>query len=158
MTLGLAALKGSSVGIRSSQRWCESFSWSEKSRRTIMRISDAGEESAAPSVSVARADFDFAFDEDFALELPLDFLEEVSTEAACFSSSSLRSILSWSFLSSRNPCFQPSRRCRACWAASSSPPKSKTKNEYAMVMNIGGPGLRCQDLGALFCAGCDSTR
>src|SRR5579864_4922821 len=98
-----------------------------------MRISDAGDESDAASGSAVRADFDFAFDEDFALELPLEVLEEVSAAAAaCFSSSSLRSIFSWSFLSSRNPCFQPSMRWRACWAASSLPPKSKTKNEYAM--------------------------
>src|SRR5712692_954110 len=38
MTCGEASLKGSSLGMRSSQRWCESRSWSEKSSRTISRM------------------------------------------------------------------------------------------------------------------------
>src|ERR1700722_3424557 len=73
MILAFWDLKGSSVGMRSSQRWWESFSWPEKSKRMRTRTfaasalasADLGdffleaaglaEESSSPSCSAALA-------------------------------------------------------------------------------------------------------
>ncbi len=64
--------------------------------------------------------------------------------------SSPRSNFTISLLPRRKPCFQPSTLWRACWAASSSEPKSKIMNECAMCLlyrlpwavSSGGPGVK----------------
>ena len=139
---GFASLKGSSVGMRSIQRWCESFSWSEKSRRTINRIRLGSPVVESLCESESRLDFDlppdlaFPFAAGFAVAVE----DSIGVESD-FASGSLRSNLTWSFLSSRNPCFHASIRCRACWAASSLPSKSKIKKECAMPRILAGDAL-----------------
>ena len=83
-------------------------------------------------------DFDFAAGLAFPLAAGFAVLGGAAAAASFFPSGSLRSNLTWSFLSRRNPCFHPSIRCRACWAASSLAPKSKIKKECAMPCILAG--------------------
>ena len=143
--LGLCcSLARSSPGMRSSQRECESFSWSEKSR------ADQSCGSRQRRISEDPGPF---FLPDLCLPLEPAFAFRVlrqrplrnHRQATAGFPLRFEFQLQPRFLSRRNPCFHPSIRWRACWATSSFFRQiQKLKRNVPCTFSIGGHNLPCQ--------------